>query len=132
MIGFMIPDSAHGIYEINGQTIADTKLAAYITANPITGFSVDGDNVTLPNWRGRYLGASGGRDISTTAGTVMGSTNKRHRHSMARGYHGGGGTYYVHRANTSDTITGYTTYEGSSYARPETAGMPMVIIGESK
>ena len=78
----MIPDYSRFIYEINGQIVTDAKLAAYITVHSISGFSVNGNDVTLLNWEGRYLGASGGRGIGCTNGITLSSTNKRHMHGI--------------------------------------------------
>ena len=131
MIAFMIPNNALHIYEINGQTVTDAKLAQYITNNPIQGFSVNGNNVTLPNWRGRYLGANGGLGISNTHGSTLASTNKRHRHSIRQSYNSSGDNYSYEAGSSNDGVGSYTEYEGSTYARPETVGMPIVIIGGS-
>jgi hypothetical protein len=130
MIAFMIPHAGSNIHEINGQTVTDAKLATYITANPITGFSVVGNDVTLPDWRGRYLGASGARGIGSTSGQIMTSTNKSHRHGIAT-QHNEAGSGDLTPGGGGSSGTYYTGYEGSTYARPETAGMPMVIIGGS-
>jgi hypothetical protein len=131
MIAFMIPNASLNIYEINGQTVTDAKLATYITANPITGFSVSGNDVTLPDWRGRYLGANDGLGINDTAGSTLASANKRHRHSINMNTSGalnGGVTMATTSSSSGDRMT---TYEGDTYARPETVGMPIVIIGGS-
>jgi hypothetical protein len=132
MIAFMMPHAGSNIHEINGQTVTDAKLATYINANPITGFSVVGNDVTLPDWRGRYLGASGNRGISATAGTTYGSTNKSHRHTESASGNANQAVSTVFgnavNVNLGTTLTN-SGFEGSTYARPETAAMPMVIVG---
>ncbi len=135
MIGFMIPDNLHGIYEINWQTVTDAKLATYITANPINGFSVSGNNVTLPDWRGRYLGAMGGLWIWTNTGFTMDSSNKSHSHTIKIGKHSWDNSHNGTTISSGNYSWGsasyYTNLQGSTYARPETATMPIVIIGWS-
>ena len=149
MIGFMLPNNAKGIYEINGQTVTDAKLAAYITANPITGFSVSGNDVTLPNWKGRYLGSNGGFGIGTTKGGLLNDATAKnglymqaagnHRHRISISYNSGTDNY-PHESGSSWNTTNYTDYAGNHahslvgdpYTRPQTVSMPMVIIGESK
>jgi len=159
MIGFMVPNNAKGIYEINGQTVTDAKLAAYITANPMVGFSVSGNNVTLPNWKGRFLGASNGYGMSATAGALQADAtavnglrvagNGSHKHNIHY-TNGGAGPGYLPTANDAigyqyssqrnvsgredmDTAGyhGHSLY-GDSYTRPTSVSMPMVIIGGSK
>ena len=136
MIGFMIPNPEEHIYEINGSTVTDSKLAAYINEHPIDGFTVDGNDVTMPDWRGRYLGARGGLEIPDTAGSLMASENKAHTHTLI-------GSIGPHEKKTeSGSVSGtytvppspsnqYSDYEGEEYARPMTVAMPIVIVGGS-
>jgi len=144
MIGFMIPDNARGIYELNGQTINDAKLAVYITAHPITGFDVSGNNVKLPDWRGRFVGASDGYTISSKAGTtgadktavnglafgmtvVNNETNSQTGHIVYQG-NGGQQNYWSHTGNGSYSLR----MLGDTETMPNWVGMPMVIVGGSK
>ena len=133
-----IPDNANGVYEVNGQTVTDQDLANWITANPITGFSVSGSQVTLPDWRGRYLGASNGRGISSTAGQLLASVNKSHTHRV---YTGSSAAVFGNQSpiamvdahnnwqnSRSSSSANPLVSEGSTYARPETVGMPICIF----
>jgi len=136
MIGFMIPNPEEHIYEINGSTVTDSKLAAYINEHPIDGFTVDGDTITMPDWRGRYLGARGGLEIPDTAGSLMASANKAHTHTLigSKGAHekkSESGS--VTAAYTIPPSPGNKTTEsqGETYARPMTVAMPIVIVGGS-
>jgi hypothetical protein len=159
LIGFMVPDNARGIYALNGQTINDAKLAAYIIAHPITGFDVSGTNVKLPDWRGRYLGATGAKGISATSGQVLADATATnglsiqnagsHKHNIhytnggqgpgylptaqdAIGYQFNSQRYVGGREDMDNAGTHAHSISGDSLTRPETVGMPMVIIGESK
>ena len=154
MICFMKPDVSKPIYELNGGTVTDAKLAAYLTANPIAGFSVSGSTVTLPDWRGRYLGANGGfgmtgndgalyKDATAKNGLTMGAAGN-HTHKIHYTNGGGGGGYLptaqdaigvqYNSHNNDLTYAGNHTHTLSSSdaeTRPNSVAMPMVIIGGS-
>ena len=139
-----MPDPTNGIHQIDGSDIDDADFAAWITDNPITGFSVAGTVVSCPDWRGRYLGGSGGLGIGTTAGQTLASTNKSHRHRSGQPAwntagaffgttSGGSGKGISNWDSYSGSQTPLTDYEGSTYARPETVGLPLcVVIGATR
>ena len=139
-----LPDPTNGIHAIDGTDIDDVDFAAWITANPITGFSVAGSVVSCPDWRGRYLGASGGLGINTTAGQTYVSANKSHNHTSGAITFNGSGAAYGTRTVSSKNSSNWdnfgntnqspiTSSSGSTYARPETVGLPLcVIIGATR
>ncbi len=134
-----IPDPANGIYEVNGQTVTDQHLADWLADKTITGWSASGANVTMPDWRGRYLGGTGGLGIGTTAGQLLASSNKSHRHSSGQPAWNAAGAFFGTTTGGSgkgisnwDSYSGsqtpLTNYEGSTYARPETVAMPLCVV----
>ena len=143
-VSFMQPDPTHGIYLLNGQTVTDAKLAAYITAHPISGFSVSGNDVTLPDLRGRFIGASDGFGIPATAGNtgndktavnglgmritvVNNETNANTGHLVYQG-DGGQQTYDSRFPAGSYSMS----MVGDTETMPNWVGMPLCIIGGSK
>ena len=136
MITFMIPDEEKGIYQLNGQVIEDEMLAEYITEHNISGFDVNGSRITLPNWQGRYVGATGGLGIGDTPGAVLDDVNKKHRHTvytvstsgyrLGHDYAGSNAHYFVTSQNDKSKSS---SLDGEDYFRPETIAMPLVIIG---
>jgi len=136
MITFMIPDEDKGIYQLNGQVIEDEMLAEYIVEHNISGFDVNGSRITLPNWQGRYVGATGGLGIDDTPGAELNDTNKAHTHQIytidsaghttAYDYAGSGATYFTTSTNDRTRVT---SLDGEDYFMPETIAMPLVIIG---
>ena len=133
------PNTEKGIYLCDGSSYDDAKLALELTKNPISGFTVTGSTVKTANLKGRYLGSSGGRGISSSIGAIMGSTNKSHTHAIYSGdstIRYANGTVWAmtygdrNWQNTRTYANSHVlTNEGSSYARPETVSLPLCIIG---
>jgi len=134
-ITFMHPDPSKHIYEINGSTVTDPKLAQFLRDNPIIGFYTSGDSVQMPDWRGRYLGGHGDHDIPAAAGLEIDSSVKEHQH---RRYTVGDNksiqdnTSLANNGNwfpSENSTTRTSSKSGGNYSRPETVAMPIVIIG---
>jgi len=91
-----LPNEANGIYELNGQTISDAKLARFIEAKQAADsdaypdFTVDGDSITLPDWSKyggevAYTGGYGDDDRGLAAsklGLFVQQGIQRHNHQV--------------------------------------------------
>ena len=73
-IVFATPNVVKGIHIIDGSSFIDPKLAIWLLDHPIKGFIVDGDTITTPDWRGRFIAAKGGLGITDVMGDIGNDT----------------------------------------------------------
>ena len=131
-IVFQLPNADKGIYALDGGTITDRLLAQHIANNSskYSGFTVNGDNVTLPDWRGEILYGGGGRGISTKIGDSVNQSIQSHRHNIRASYSTSGGGYAYESGNANDTSFN-TQSSGGTYTRVYGKVATLCIIGTS-
>jgi hypothetical protein len=130
---FQVEDHQKGIYALNGQTVKDKLLAEHINANAskYVGFSVNGYDVTLPDWRGDILYGAGGRGLPEEIGELVEQDLQEHTHAikMASDDDASGSGYPIEGSHA-----GYwrnTTTYGGLYTRVYGRTATLCIIGTS-
>ena len=130
-IVFQMPNPSLGIFPLDGSTVTDKLLAEHISGNSSNyeGFTVSGDEVTLPDWRGHILYGAGGLGLEDKIGKFVDQAIQRHRHSIGESYSSSGGGYVYESGNSRDATYCHTDYTGGTYNRVKGFTAQLCILG---
>jgi len=129
-IVFQLPQPNKGIYPLDGGTYKDKLLAEHISANSdkFVGFTVDGDNVTTPDWRGHILYGAGGLGLDDTIGQFVEQDLQEHSHTIPTNsgwvYEDNSGSEHVLKR-----VDGNTGTFGGEYTRVKGYTAQLCILG---
>ena len=131
-IVFQVPNADKGIYALDGGTVTDKLLAEHIKNNSskFQGFSVSGNNVTLPDWRGEILYGAGGRGLSNKIGTSVNQSIQSHHHAINASYTADGNGYAYESGKNNNTSFNSAS-AGGTYTRVYGKTATLCIVGTS-